>query len=311
MISDTQRCLLSCVSATRRSMWGCSRGIKASVKLRNNPWKEEDRDVFSLLETFSASAHQLQQILPWTNRTCVGWICLCPCGPQEKETQWTDWWIPGLRSGQRWFSPAVQIEMERWFLVSWCTASLGCGDWPRTSVISSLVKLCLGCSSWGAYINSFLKWGNNSKVNKNIFQICTVIYSRTAKGIRNKLRTLARSNSPNESSPQTRSHPSPVGCEANSCCCTGATGCLHGPRLLSHFALSLQLDEIRCLSWVLTLKLKIKRYICVCVRALQVTLTELRGADGDFLMWSFYLFHYSCHSRYCHLMEKVRVFQHV
>lgn len=43
MISDTQRCLLSCVSATRRSMCGCSRGIKASLKLRNNPWKNEEK----------------------------------------------------------------------------------------------------------------------------------------------------------------------------------------------------------------------------------------------------------------------------
>lgn len=53
MISDTQRCLLSCVSATRRSMWGCSRGTKASVKLRNNPWKEEDREFF-FFPTWSA-----------------------------------------------------------------------------------------------------------------------------------------------------------------------------------------------------------------------------------------------------------------
>lgn len=40
-------------------------------------------------------------------------------------------------------------------------------------------------------------------------------------------------------------------------------------------------------------------------------LTKLRGADGDFLVLPLYLFHYSCHSRYCHLMEKIRTFQKI
>lgn len=38
-------------------------------------------------------------------------------------------------------------------------------------------------------------------------------------------------------------------------------------------------------------------------------LTKLRGADGDFLVLPLYLFHYSCHSGYCHLMEKMRTFK--
>lgn len=44
MISATQRCLLSWESATRRSMCGRSRGRKASLKLRNNPWKSRRRE---------------------------------------------------------------------------------------------------------------------------------------------------------------------------------------------------------------------------------------------------------------------------
>lgn len=129
---------------------------KSVVEITEQSLEEWGKKIyFFLLEAFSASAHQLQQISPWTNRTCVGWTCLFPCGPPEKETRWTDWWIPGLRSGQRWFSPAVEMQMEKRFLVWCCTASLNwcCTSssvWSRTSVISSLVKLCLGWSSRGA-----------------------------------------------------------------------------------------------------------------------------------------------------------------
>lgn len=37
----------------------------------------------------------------------------------------------------------------------------------QTSVISSLVRFCLGCSSSGAYIISFLENNNEMLVNKN------------------------------------------------------------------------------------------------------------------------------------------------
>lgn len=60
------------------------------------------------------------------------------------------------------------------------------------------------------------------------------------------MRTLASSNNPSESSPQTRSHPSPSVCGANCCYYTGATGCLGGPLLLYHLAPSLHLQSLRC-----------------------------------------------------------------
>lgn len=40
-------------------------------------------------------------------------------------------------------------------------------------------------------------------------------------------------------------------------------------------------------------------------------LTKLRRVEGDFLVLPLYLFHYSCHSRYCHLMEKIRTFKNI
>lgn len=47
---------------------------------------------------------------------------------------------------------------------------LGGRDRAQTSVISSLVRFCLGCSIIGAYIISFLKNKNEVTAKKNKFQ---------------------------------------------------------------------------------------------------------------------------------------------
>lgn len=47
-----------------------------------------------------------------------------------------------------------------------CVLEGVCYDYAQTSVISSLVRFCLGCSSSGAYINSFLEKNNEVRVNK-------------------------------------------------------------------------------------------------------------------------------------------------
>lgn len=112
----------------------------------------------------------------------------------------------------------------------------------QTSVISSLSRFCLGCSSGGAYINSFLETKHEVTVNK--FHVKDVVgemktdkYAEAAKVnkcVRCKdrggilMRTLASSNIPSESSPQIHSRPSPAVCVAGCHCCTGATGCPDG-----------------------------------------------------------------------------------
>lgn len=136
-------------------------------------------------------------------------------------------------------------------------------DCTQTSVISSLARFCLGCSSSGAYINSFLENKSETMVNKNkakdvVRQISkeTDKHTKTEKDspvnkIRqnrhSKMRTLASSSIPSESSLQTHNHPSPAVCAAGCCCYTGATGCLAGPLLSYHLAPSLHLpkDNVR------------------------------------------------------------------
>lgn len=136
-------------------------------------------------------------------------------------------------------------------------------DCVQTSVISSLVRFCLGCSSSGAYIISFLENNNEVMVNKNNLNDVVWQIKRTEKYRYYKMRTLASSSIPSGSFPQTHSHPSPALCVAACCCCTGATGCLDGPLLPYHLAPSLHLPQIRedFLRWALeTMIMMIIRY---------------------------------------------------
>lgn len=63
------------------------------------------------------------------------------------------------------------------------------------------------------------------------------------------MRTLASSNIPSESSPQTHSRPSPAVCVAGCRCCTGATGCPDGRLPRCHLTPSGHLPK----KWILGL----------------------------------------------------------
>lgn len=262
MISATQRCLLSWESATKRSMCGRSTGRKASLKLRNNPWRGRRMRInffIGWLKLFSAFVREshLEQTEPARAKLVLALSVL----KWEKLDELVDeYWVwemvkddllPLLGRAWKWNLPdGVNITSHYWMCYIFRS---GC-DCAQTSVISSLVRFCLGCSSSGAYVISFLENNHEVMVNKNkvkgaVWQISreTSKYMKTAdrteKHRHHKMRTLASCSIPSESFPQTHSHPSPAVCVAGCCCYTGATGCLDGPLLQYHLAPSLHLPK--------------------------------------------------------------------